>query len=71
MSVEVDGDSREMSAVRRLRPSGNSVVISMPPELLDLVGLSRDDHVRIVASFDDDVIVMRKTDPESDSDGGD
>lgn len=38
MSVELDGETGELRAERPIRESGNSLVVSLPPEMLRAAG---------------------------------
>jgi len=65
MSVDVDTQNREIRASRPLRRSGNSVVVSLPPELLREAQLEEGDEVSLVTSFDGAEISIQAAD-ESD-----
>lgn len=64
MPVKVDAEEGEISAVRTLRKSGNSVVVSVPPEVLEQAGMGRGDTVSIVAAFGGEEITVRKGDSD-------
>lgn len=59
MSVDVDTTKKELRAVRDLRRSGNSTVVSIPPEILRAASLQDGDAVDIVVSFDEQEINLR------------
>jgi len=61
MGCEIDADTGEVRADRRVRVSGNSLVVSLPPTLLDTAGIERDDNVEIVASSETEEIRIRPT----------
>lgn len=65
MPVEIDRDNDSMRARRSLRRSGNSVVLSFPPALLDEAGLELGDEVEIIAPFDTEEITIRKSVPSA------
>lgn len=56
--VNIDRDSATATTTRRLRESGNSVVLTMPPELLDMSGFSVGDDIRLTADMDEGTILM-------------
>jgi len=51
MSLSVDTETEQLSEDRTLRKSGNSVVCSLPPELLEAVGMEQGDEVKVWARF--------------------
>lgn len=59
MQVEVDTARGEIRAVRTLRKSGNSISVSIPPELLQTAHMELGDDVELVASFDGNEITLR------------
>lgn len=61
MECEVDMAAGEVRADRRVRVSGNSLVVSLPPTLLDAAGIKCDDDVKIVASNETKEIRIRPT----------
>lgn len=60
MPVQVDTEKGEATAVRPLRKSGNSVVVSIPPELLHQAGFVVGDEVDVVAGFEGGEISLRR-----------
>ncbi len=64
MPVDYDRDAGEARTDRTLRRSGNSVVVSLPPELLREAGFQQGDKVIVAAGFGGGEITLRA--PESD-----
>lgn len=66
MSVEIDLDAMEARTERELRRSGNSIVVSLPPQLLKEANLSEGDTVTLRSIFDSPGrITLEKTEPEA------
>lgn len=63
--VDVDPDAGEVSGVRKLRRSGDSLVISIPPEVLDMSGLEAGERYEVVAPFEGGEVTIRPPDAES------
>jgi antitoxin component of MazEF toxin-antitoxin module len=61
MPASVDVDSETMEDTRLLRESGNSVVVSIPPEILDTAGLETGDTVTVSAPFEGGQINVKET----------
>jgi antitoxin component of MazEF toxin-antitoxin module len=51
MSVEIDPASETARGKRELRASGNSTVVTIPPQILQQAGLERGDEVELVAEL--------------------
>lgn len=71
--IEVDSDTGELRAKRKLHQSGNSVVVAIPPEMLANIELSVDDPVTLTGECGGDHIVVRRRDDSddgADTDGG-
>ena len=64
MPAKVDTDREVTWDTRPLRKSGNSVVVSIPPELLKTAGLERGDTVELSAPFEGGRITVKE--PDSD-----
>lgn len=62
MPVDYDTEAGEARADRTLRRSGNSVVVSLPPELLREAGFQQGDDVTVAAGFDRGEITLREPD---------
>lgn len=58
-SVEIDWDEGRVTAVRKLRSSGSSTVLTIPPEVYESVGLQEDDQVEIVADMENGKITLQ------------
>lgn len=57
--MHVDTDTGEMQTEGRLRRSGDSTVVTLPPGLLDAVGLEAYDDVVFACALDGDTIEIR------------
>lgn len=64
MPVEFDSDEEEIRTRRPLRRSGNSVVVSLPPELLRAARFEVGDELIVAAGFGGGEIQLRH--PSSD-----
>jgi len=60
--VSYDPDLNTFSATRRLRTSGNSKIITVPPQIAEAVKFEADDQIELIADIDDGEIVLRKPD---------
>ena len=52
MSVEIDLEAMEARTERQLRQSGNSIVVTLPPQLLNEANLAEGDTVLLRTIFD-------------------
>lgn len=66
MSIDIDTDAEESRATRKVRESGNSVVVSIPRTLLREADFLVGDDVEVAASFDGGSIVIRSADASDD-----
>lgn len=66
MSIDIDSDAEESRATRKVRKSGNSVVVSLPRTLLREADFLVGDEVEVAASFDGGSIVIRPADASGD-----
>jgi antitoxin component of MazEF toxin-antitoxin module len=64
--VDVDPDENVMRASRKLRQSGGSLVVSLPPEMLQSVGFEEGDELVLEAEWAGDTICLRKVDDVAD-----
>lgn len=64
MTVEIDRGDDEIRAKRTIRKSGNSLVITMPTEVLDYAELQDGDMVEVAIGFGDEDIYVRQTPSE-------
>ena len=62
MPAKVDTDREVTWDTRPLRKSGNSVVVSIPPEVLETAGLERGDTIELSAPFEGGKITVTKSD---------
>lgn len=60
MSVQIDSEKGEVREERTLRNSGDSVVVSIPPEVLDQAGLGEGDDVDVATAFGSSIIELRE-----------
>lgn len=56
--VEFNFDDNSVSGVRKLRLSGDSVVVSIPPKVLEVAEFEDVSHVRITAHKGENRIVL-------------
>lgn len=57
--VEIDADAGEVYGVRKLRESGDSLVISIPPEVLQTSDLEAGEMVEVATNLDGGEIRVR------------
>ncbi|AXR78972.1 AbrB/MazE/SpoVT family DNA-binding domain-containing protein [Natrarchaeobaculum sulfurireducens] len=63
MSVDVDPNENKTRAERSIRKSGNSFVVSIPPEILQSAGMSEGDRATLEADIGGETIqIHRNTD---------
>jgi len=62
--ADFDAESLTFTAERKLRESGNSIIITVPPDMADAIGAEADDHLEMVASIEDGEIVLRPTEDD-------
>ena len=60
--VDIDSENREVRAARKLRRSGGSTVITVPPEMVDLVDLEHGDQLELEAEWSGEEIRLRVVD---------
>jgi len=60
--VDIDSENKEVRAARKLRRSGGSTVITVPPEMVDLVDLEHGDQLELEAEWSGDEIRLRVAD---------
>jgi hypothetical protein len=66
--AKFDAESLTFTAERKLRESGNSIIITVPPDMADAIDVEADDRLKMVASIEDGEIVLRPD--ENDDDHG-
>lgn len=64
--VEIDGENQEVRAKRALRQSGGSTVVTIPPEMVDLLDIELGDDVELEAKMFGDEIRLRIVDDAGD-----
>ncbi|MDQ2052926.1 AbrB/MazE/SpoVT family DNA-binding domain-containing protein [Natronolimnohabitans sp. A-GB9] len=60
MSVDVDPNENKTRAERSIRKSGNSYVVSIPPEILQSAGISEGDKTILEADIGGETIEIRR-----------
>ena len=68
MRLTIDTDENEIRATRTVFKSGNSVLVTLPPEVCQLAGLEADDDVTLSIGFDESVIHIEKEPPDGTDD---
>lgn len=68
--VDIDKEDKEVRARRKLRKSGGSTVVTIPPEMLDLLDFELGDNVELEAEIFGDEMRLRVVDCDDDN-GGD
>lgn len=66
--VEFDAEERVAYTTRRIGKSGNSLVVRIPPQILEVADLEHGDTVELVASMDDETITIRQFESEDPED---
>lgn len=64
--VDVDPEEGVLRATRKLRSSGGSIVVSIPPQMLQAVSFEEDDDILLRCEWDGDEICLHPvedTDP--------
>lgn len=61
--VEVDPEEQVVRTERKVGKSGNSIVIRIPPQLLEAAGFQVDDRVVLEADMKDGGLSIRKPEP--------
>ena len=64
MPATIDTENGEASDSRKLRESGNSVVVTLPPEILETAGLETGDTVQVAAAFEGGKITVKDADTD-------
>lgn len=65
MPKSTDTQSVEFRRTRRLRESGGSKVLTIPPEVAELAAFTPGDELELEVAIGDQEIVIRKTDSEN------
>lgn len=58
--VDVDLEEGTVTATRNLRESGGSTVLTIPPEVMDAIGVGPGDELVMVADHDSQQITIEK-----------
>lgn len=64
MSVTFDGERNEVKEDRPLRTSGGSVVVSIPPQVLEAVGADAGNEITVAADLDGSDTIELRTNEE-------
>jgi antitoxin component of MazEF toxin-antitoxin module len=67
MSVSIDPDSKTARATRKLRESSNSVVLTIPPQILQQAGVECGDEVDLVTELGSGEIAIQSETADEDS----
>lgn len=62
--VNVDFEAGTVTATRKLRQSGGSTVLTIPPEVMDAMELEEGDDLVMQADYKDGEIRLRKSEDE-------
>lgn len=68
--VEIDANAGEVYGVRKLRRSGDSYVVSIPPEVLETSDLEPEQATEVVTSIEGGGILIRSHDPGQKAENG-
>lgn len=60
MSVNINPQTATISGSRSLRRSGSSMVLTMPPEMVQSLGWEPGADIEMVADWDSEEITLRK-----------
>lgn len=60
--VSFDGDKGIFTATRTIRESGNSVIVAIPPQLVEAASFEVGDDVELSAQIDSGEIHIRRVD---------
>lgn len=60
--VDVDRETNTIFGYRKLRESGDSLVVTIPREVVAAAGLDVDEFVSISANMDDNQVIIRPDD---------
>lgn len=58
--VRIDPDEMTVSATRSLRSAGNSLTLTIPPQVLDAIQAEKGDDIQLVAHMETGEIVCSK-----------
>lgn len=64
MSVQIDTENGEVREQRQLRKSGDSTVVSLPPEVLEHADVEQGDEVTVAVGFNSGTIELRVEEEE-------
>lgn len=59
MSVDINPQTKTVTATRSLRASGSSTVLTIPPEVLQSLGWDEGEELRLVADWGDEEITLK------------
>jgi antitoxin component of MazEF toxin-antitoxin module len=64
--VSIDPETGTVTGIRKLRESGNSVVLTIPKQVLETAGMEAGETVTITANMSGDTITIEQPDGEAD-----
>lgn len=64
--VEIDAEEGVATTTRQIGKSGNSFVVRIPPQLLQMASMEKGDRVTLTAQMGDECITLEKLDAEPD-----
>lgn len=63
-SPEIDPETNTVRAVRHFRASGSSTIVTIPPQMMQLLEVDVDDEIEIVGDWEEREITIRPIDDE-------
>ncbi len=69
--VNIDMERGAVVGTRKLRDSGNSTVLTIPPEILDVADLEAGDEITLTADMESGKITIVKKESEESNDAED
>lgn len=69
MPIDIDPDAEEMFDVRELRSSGDSVVLTLTPDIIRKAGVTAGDKVKIATPFSGEEITITLVEDDGGEDG--
>lgn len=64
--VDIDAEEGVATTTRQIGKSGNSFVVRIPPQLLQMASMEKGDRVTLTAQMGDERITLDKFDPDTD-----
>ncbi|WBE14038.1 MazE superfamily protein [Saline Natrinema sp. J7-1 virus 1] len=60
MALDIDPNESTVKAQRAIRSSGNSNILSIPPQMMQLMDWEEDDELEMVGNWEEGEITLRK-----------